>query len=194
MDFKLDAFPVDETTGGIRSTEKIRIIICYILVNTDSCLSREDMLSSLYDNGIANYFEISQAIDNLLDVGAIGIEDGILTINEKGIKIAKELEDELSVYIKNKAVRATKLTALYEKRKKENDVTITKTGEKEYRLDITLHSGLDKEKDNDRILDVSVYVTDKLQAEAMKNTFLNDPVRLYEKVIEALTEECEFKE
>ncbi len=194
MDFKLDAFPVDETTGGLRSTEKIRIIICYILANTDTYLSREDMLSSLYDNGIANYFEISQAIDNLLDVGAVEIEDGILTINEKGIKIARELEGELSVYIKNKAVRATKLTALYEKRKKENDVSITKTGEKSYRLDITLHSGLDNEKDNDRILDVSVYVTDKLQAEAMKNTFLNNPVKLYEKVIEALTEECEFRE
>lgn len=194
MDFKLDAFPVDETTGGLRSTEKIRIIICYILANTDTYLSREDMLSSLYDNGIANYFEISQAIDNLLDVGAVEIEDGILTINEKGIKIARELEGELSVYIKNKAVRATKLTALYEKRKKENDVSITKTGDKSYRLDITLHSGLDNEKDNDRILDVSVYVTDKLQAEAMKNTFLNNPVKLYEKVIEVLTEECEFRE
>lgn len=194
MDFKLDAFPVDDTTGGLRSTEKIRIIICYILLNTDCILSREDMLSSLYDNGIANYFEISQAIDNLLDVGAISIANGNLSINEKGVRIAKDLEDELSVYIKNKAVRATKLTALYEKRKKENDVIITKTGDKSYRLDITLHSGLDNEKDNDRILDVSVYVTDKLQAETMKNTFLNNPVRLYEKVIEALTEECEFRE
>lgn len=191
MDFKLDAFPVDETTGGIRSSEKIRIIICYILVNSDACLSREDMLSSLYDNGIANYFEISQAIDNLLDVGAISIDNGILTVNEKGIKIAKELEDELSVYIKNKAVRATKLTALYEKRKKENAVTITKTGEKKYRLDISILSGM---KEEDEMLSVSVFVTDSMQAENMKNNFLNNPVKLYEKVIEALTDDPEFKE
>ena len=58
MDFKLDAFPVDETSGGLRSTEKIRIIICYILINSEASLTRDDILSSLYDNGIANYFEI----------------------------------------------------------------------------------------------------------------------------------------
>lgn len=194
MDFKLDAFPVDETTGGLRSTEKIRIIICYILLNTSAPLSREDMLSALYDNGIANYFEISQAIDNLLDVGAVHIADGILCLDEKGVKISKELEDELSVYIKNKAVKAAKLTAVFEKRKRENDISVIKLGDRNYRLDITLHSGLDGEKNNDRILDVSVYITDKLQAESMKNTFLNNPVKLYEKVIEALTEDCEFKE
>ena len=151
------------------------------------------MLSALYDNGIANYFEISQAIDNLLDVSAVFIEDGILILDEKGEKIAKELEDELSVYIKNKAVRAAKLTTVYEKRKRENDVTITKLSNRNYRLDITMHTGLDAEND-DRMLDVSVYVTDKIQAESMKNTFLNNPVKLYEKVIEALTEDCEFRE
>lgn len=194
MDFKLDAFPVDETTGGLRSTEKIRIIICYILLNTSAPLSREDMLSALYDNGIANYFEISQAIDNLLDVGAVHIENGRLMLDEKGIKIAKELEDELSVYIKNKAIKAARLTSILEKRKRENDISVKKLGDRNYRLDITLHSGLDGDKDNDKILDVSVYVTDKLQAESMKTTFLNNPVKLYEKVIEALTEDCEFKE
>ena len=117
MDFKLDAFPVDDTTGGIRSTEKIRIIICYILKNIGTPLTRDYIQSALYDNGIANYFEISQAIDNLVDVGAVHFEDDILICDEKGFKIAKELENELSVYIKNKAVRAAKLTALYEKRK-----------------------------------------------------------------------------
>ncbi len=194
MDFKLDAFPVDETSGGLRSTEKIRIIICYILINSQADLSRDDVLSSLYDNGIANYFEISQAIDNLIDVGAVHFEDNILICDEKGVKIAKELENELSVYIKNKAVRAAKLTALYEKRKKENEVNITKLSNKNYRLDITLNSGLNNDGEKDKLMELSLYVTDSLQAESLKNSFLNNPVKVYEKVIEALTEECEFKE
>lgn len=194
MDFKLDAFPVDETSGGLRSTEKIRIIICYILINSHSPLSRDDILSSMYDNGIANYFEISQAIDNLIDVGAIHIEDNILICDEKGAKIAKELENELSVYIKNKAVKAAKLTALYEKRKKENEVNITKLSNKNYRLDITLNSGLENNGEKDKLMELSLYLTDSLQAESLKNSFLNNPAGVYEKVIEALTEECEFKE
>lgn len=190
MDFKLDAFPVDDTVGGIRSTEKIRIIICYILKNVDSPLTRDNIQSALYDNGIANYFEISQAIDNLIDVGAVEKNDNSLVLNQKGEQIARDLNDELSLYIKNKAVRATKLTAIYEKRKKENAVSIVKVDDKKYRLDITLLSG----QADDELIKVSVFATDSLQAETMKTTFLNNPVRLYEKIIEALTEDSEFKE
>lgn len=194
MDFKLDAFPVDDTVGGIRSTEKIRIIICYILKNVDAPLTRDNMQSALYDNGIANYFEISQAIDNLLDVGAIETRDNTLILNQKGEQIARDLNDELSLFIKNKAVRAAKLTVVYEKRKKENNISIVKLDDKKYRLDITLLSGLADNENTDELMKVSVFVTDSLQAETMKTTFLNNPVRLYEKVIEALTEDSEFKE
>lgn len=194
MDFKLDAFPVDDNISGIRSTEKIRIIICYILKNVDSPLTRDNIQSALYDNGIANYFEISQAIDNLLDVGAVEISEDVLILNSKGEQIARDLNDELSLFIKNKAVRAAKLTAVYEKRKKENDISIVKLDDKKYRLDITLLSGLADGEITDELMKVSVFVTDSLQAETMKTTFLNNPVRLYEKVIEALTEDSEFIE
>ena len=194
MDFKLDAFPVDDTVGGIRSTEKIRIIICYILKNVESPLTRDNIQSALYDNGIANYFEISQAIDNLIDVGAVEISESCLVLNQKGEKIARDLNDELSLYIKNKAVRAINLTVIYEKRKKENDVSIVKVDDKKYRLDITLLSGQADDENTDELIKVSVFVTDSLQAETMKTTFLNNPVRLYEKIIEALTEDSQFKE
>ena len=198
MDFKLDAFPVDDTVGGIRSTEKIKIIICYILVNTKEALTRSDVQSALYDNGIANYFEISQAIDDLLKVGAVEqngeTQDPVLNVSAKGMQIAKDLEDELSVYIKNKAVRAANLTAIHEKRKKENDIAITKINDKRYRLDITVHSGLDADGENDELMKLSVFVTDQLQAQTMKQSFINNPVKLYEKVIEGLTDDPVFKE
>lgn len=194
MDFKLDAFPVDDTTGGIRSTEKIRIIICYILKNIDTPLSRDYIQSALYDNGIANYFEISQAIDNLIDVGAVDSNDNILTLNDKGRQIARDLKDELSLYIKNKAIRAVQLTLIYERRKKENEISISKMDENKYRLDITLLSGMDDSENKDVLMNVSVFVSDSLQAETMKRTFLNNPVRLYQKIIEGLTEDSAFVE
>lgn len=198
MDFKLDAFPVDDTVGGIRSTEKIKIIICYILANTKDTLTRSSVQSALYDNGIANYFEISQAIDDLLKVGAIEQsgenQDPVLKVSAKGVQIAKDLEDELSIYIKNKAVRAANLTAIHEKRKRENDVTITKINDKRYKLDITVHSGLDNDGDEDELMKLSVFVTDQLQAQTMKQSFINNPVKLYEKVIEGLTDDPIFKE
>ena len=192
MDFKLDAFPVDDTVGGIRSTEKIKIIICYIIVNTTAELSRDSIQSALYDNSIANYFEISQAIDDLLKVGAITENNGILSVSEKGLQIANDLKDEISVYIKNKAVRSTALTSVLEKRTRENDVTITKIDTKKYKLDITMYSGLNRE--SDEVLHLSVFVSDEMQAQVMKQTFLNNPANLYEKIIGALTDDPVFKE
>lgn len=194
MDFKLDAFPVDDNTGGIRSTEKIRIIICYVLRSCSGVLSKDDLLSALYDNGIANYFELCQAVDDLLEVNAISTVDNRLIINDNGIQIARDLEDELSLFIRNKAVRAAKLTALYEKRKRENIVSVTKTDDGKLRLDITLLSAEAESESSEELLKVSVYATDSQQAETMKSTFLNNPVRLYESVIQALTEESQFKE
>lgn len=195
MDFKLDAFPVDDTVGGLRSTEKIKIMICYLLRDVGEAFPRDALRSALYDNGIANYFEISQAIDDLLEVGAICLSDGdTLTLAPKGEAIAKELEDELSVYIKNKAIRAVRLTAIYEKRKKENEITITKIHDKRYRLTVTMHSGLAGDGETDELMQLSLYVTDALQAETMKQSFLNNPVKLYEKVVEGLTDDPTFQE
>lgn len=198
MDFKLDAFPVDDTVGGIRSTEKIKIIICYILTNANVRLTRSSVQSAMYDNSIANYFEISQAIDDLIKVGAVELsgndKEPVLSVTEKGRQISKDLEDELSVYIKNKAVRAASLTAVYERRQRENDITITKISDKRYRLDITLHSGLDTDGREDELMQLSVFVTDQIQAQSMKQSFINNPVKLYEKVIEGLTDDPIFKE
>ncbi len=194
MDFKLDAFPVDDKTGGIRSTEKIRIIICYVLKDHSGILSRDNLLSALYDNGIANYFELCQAIDDLLEVNAIYIENELLYINEKGIQISRDLKDELSHFIKNKAVRAVKLTALYEKRKKENRISVSKINDNKYRLDISLLSGDADNTETEELLNVSIFTTDSQQAEVMKSAFLNNPVRLYENIITALTEDSQFKE
>lgn len=197
MDFKIDAYPVDDTINGLRSTEQIRIIICYILADMNSPMSRSSIQSALYDNGIANYFEISQAIDNLIEVGALDVteaEEKILSVNEKGRKIAKELEDELSVYIKNKAVKVARLTHLLEKRRQDNDFTVTKINEKRYRVDITMRAGMEKDSDADELMRLSLFVTDSLQAESMRQSFFNNPVTLYEKIIEGLTEDCTFKE
>lgn len=197
MDFKLDAFPVDDTTDGLRSTEKIRIIICYILADLNAPLTRSAVQSALYDNGIANYFEISQAIDNLIEVGALDVIKGgekRLSVNENGRKIAKELENELSVYIKNKAVKAARLTHILERRKQDNDFAITKISDKRYKISITMRSGMEAEGENDELMNLCVYVTDSLQAESMRQSFFNNPVALYEKIIEGLTSDCVFKE
>ena len=57
-----------------------------------------------------------------------------------------------------------------------------------------MHSGLARDGETDELMQLSLYVTDALQAETMKQSFLNNPVRLYEKVVEGLTDDPTFQE
>lgn len=196
MDFKLDAFPVDENTNGLRNRDKIKILICYIFKSVKQQLAKDTILSALYDNGIANYFEISQAIYELENTGAISFDDDTAeySITGKGLKIADELERELSIYIKHKATQAAMKTLVYEKRLKENKVVINNTEDGKYRVDITIYSMIEGEDSDDSLLDISISVPDMLQAQTVKRSFLNNPAKLYQNVIDALTGEVEFKD
>jgi len=196
MDFKLDAFPVDENTNGLRNRDKIKILICYIFKSVKQQLAKDTILSALYDNGIANYFEISQAIYELENTGAISFDDDTAeySITGKGLKIADELERELSIYIKHKATQAAMKTLVYEKRLKENKVVINNTEDGKYRVDITIYSMIEGEDSDDSLLDISISVPDMIQAQTVKRSFLNNPAKLYQNVIDALTGEVEFKD
>lgn len=195
MDFKLDAFPVDENTSGLRNRDKIKILICYVFKSLAQPIAKDVILSALYDNGIANYFEISQAVYELEKNGAIALKDGDdaeYVLTENGRKIADDLERELSMYIRHKATQAAMKTLVYKKRLRENKVSIVNLGGEKYRVDITIYSGLEGEGENDSLLDVSMYVPDIIQAEVIKRSFLNNPSKLYENVAQALTEDVDF--
>lgn len=194
MDFKLDAFPADEKKNGVRSRDKIKILICYVFKSVNQPLAKDTILSTLYDNSIANYFEISQALYELENNGALSFDDdlGKYVMTQKGYKIADELSQELSVYIKHKAAQAAMKTLLYEKRLRETRVNINRTEDGKYRVDIKVLSMLPGEGEEDSLLDLSMYVPDMTQAEVVKRSFLNNPSHLYQNVVDALTEETEF--
>lgn len=194
MDFKLDAFPADENKNGVRSRDKIKILICYVFKSVNQPLAKDTILSTLYDNSIANYFEISQALYELENSGALTFDDdlGKYVMAQKGYKIANELSQELSGYIKHKATQAAMKTLLYEKRLRETRVNINRTEDGKYRVDIKVLSMLPGEGEDDSLLDLSMYVPDMTQAEVVKRSFLNNPSRLYQNVVDALTEETEF--
>ena len=52
---------------GLKSKNDIKLLICYLLASIDAPLSKEDIITILQDNELANYFEINDAISDLLD-------------------------------------------------------------------------------------------------------------------------------
>ncbi len=110
MDYQLDAYPVDDDRGGIRSREKIKILVCVLLRDLGASVDRAVMQSALYESGVANYFEVSQAIDGLarksaLDVTEVG-DRTFIALTDTGLRVAEVLEGDVSRYIRAKAADA----------------------------------------------------------------------------------------
>ena len=57
-----DAMHAGVAPGGLKSRIEIRVLICYILVNSDLPVPLEAVKEQLHFRGIANYFETAYAI------------------------------------------------------------------------------------------------------------------------------------
>ena len=112
MDYGLDAYPVDDDRGGLRSREKIKILVCVLLRGIGTSVDRAVLQTALYENGVANYFEVSQAIDGLIKRGALDVTEiggtSLVAVTDAGRRVADVLEGDVSVYIREKALEALK--------------------------------------------------------------------------------------
>ena len=57
-----DAFSQGVKPGGLRSRNEIKILICYIICKIDSGITKEQLNEILSSEGLANYFEVNQAL------------------------------------------------------------------------------------------------------------------------------------
>ena len=105
---EFDAFDEGIELGGLRNRDEIRLLICYILRAVDAPISKQNLNDSMLQDGLANYFEINQAISELLKNGTIDMDidengEELLTATEKGKDIADTLETSLPKTVREKA-------------------------------------------------------------------------------------------
>ena len=68
---EFDAFDAGIELGGLRSRDDIRLLICYLLKSIDAPMTRQMLNDSMQEDGLANFFEVGQAIEELLKTGNI---------------------------------------------------------------------------------------------------------------------------
>lgn len=180
---EFDAFDGGIKPGGLRSTGEIKILICYLLNGISCAITRSDINEILTSHEIANYFEVNQALSDLVASGNL-ITDGnagdeSFTITQSGRDAAETLETNLPLNIRRKAVRAAMQLLTRRKREQENHIDIQKL-DKGYQVIFTI---LDQE---DELMKLQIYVADRLQAETARENFLNNPVAFYSTVMERL--------
>lgn len=176
---EFDAFTEGVEPGGLRSRTQIKILITFMVSKIKEPIKDTLIIEALQIHGLANYFEVSQALDELIDNGNLSCADGIVYLTPKGSLSVDELSQELPKSVKETALADALNLQLLEKRESENTVEINKT-EKGYFVTFrVIHKG-------ENLMELTVYAADFEQAEQLKHNFLKNPSYVYSTVVTSL--------
>lgn len=178
-----DTFDEGISLGGIRSKTEVRILICYLFTSVKQPMSKETVVNALLERGLTNYFEASSCFDNLVESGnLIPFEDNnnLYTASANGKMISEQLENNLVLTVKERAIECALTLLEKERKEKENKVTIEKTGNG-YVVNCTI-SGGDME-----LMSISLFLADSEQARTVKKNFYKNPQLVYKTLLAAMT-------
>lgn len=176
-----DVFFAGVEPGGLYTAQEIKILICYMLDGVGEPLPLQTVTDVLAGRGMANFFEVSAAVDELLRRGQI-IEDdeGRLSLTDAGRQTASTLATMVPLTLRERSVQAALQLLTRQRRERENTVEIHRL-DRGYQVTCTMQDG------SQPLLSLSLAVGDDLQAGLVKERFLEDPTLLYRSLIAVLT-------
>lgn len=171
------AFTEGVRPGGLSDSREIKILICYMLMGINSSLSRDDIRDILMHNEIANMFEVVAAMDDLVETGRlVEDDDQKLSLTEEGKISAQQLVELIPYTLRDQALRSAMQLVTRSKFEQDTKVDIEK-------LDNGYSVTCAIDKTNHPMMSFTLRVTDELQAENIKDRFLNDPTAFYSALI-----------
>lgn len=180
-----DAFDAGIELGGLRNRDDIRLLICYLLKSVEAPMTRQMLNEAMQEDGLANYFEVGQAIEELLKTGNITADifedEEVISVTPKGREAAELLQTSLPKTVREKAVNSAIRLTTRAKIERENKIEVRKEENGGYTITFTLF-----DRDTE-LMKLSVYVVDSLQLEQVKKNFIDDPVKVYSTIITSLT-------
>lgn len=181
MDF--DVFTEGIEPGGLRSRGEIGILICYMLDTINRPFLKDDLIEIIQDNALANYFETTNSISELLKNNNIEYADEkkkYIQITKNGKLISSQLNTTLSLSVRQKASAAA--ARVMEKRKieSENPVTIEKAEGGGYNVNLRITDGM---RD---LMSMTVFVPTITEANHVKRNFHKNPERMYAVMLAAV--------
>jgi hypothetical protein len=177
---KFDAFSAGIEPGGLRNRNQIRILICYLLASLNVPLPKKDIVAIFQENGLANYFEVTNALADLTANGTVLLKDGMCTAGSSAKVIAGQLDSAVPPAVRERTVSAALSLLSRMKRESENKVEITET---DRGCQVTCHiSGGDMD-----LMSFSLYVPDRRQANLVKRNFQDRPDSIYQVLLALIT-------
>lgn len=188
MDFseQNETFSEGIAPGGLREKSEIKLLLCYLLKMVDRNLTRTQINDILLEYPIANYFEVNDALNELVKNGSIVSEitetDEVFSITHKAKYEVSTIERSLPRSIREKAVSAALGVLTRDRIKNECEVT---TEQKDGGYYVTFNV-------NDvgvELMSLTVFVADASQVEIVKKNFFSNAVSIYSNIISSLTVE-----
>ena len=175
-----DAFMGGVEDGGLRSVNSIYLTVCYIVENIDGRVTGDIIIQAMSESGIANYFEVANAIDKLKKNGTV-IEDesGALKLNKNTGANIELVEKDLPYTIREKSIKLVQKIIAKENFKRENKAEIVKT-DKGYNVILNIMDG------DIEFLSLTLFAASFEQAEMIKEKFISNPAGVYETVINGI--------
>ncbi len=178
-----DAFTQGIKPGGLRSKNEIKLLICYLICKLDDGISKNQLNEILTGEELANYFEINEALAEVIKNGNIRIEytddDEVLYPTDLGKNNTSELENTLPYSVRETALNAALEMKTKLRREQENKIEIQPC-DNGYNITISIMDN------DDKLLSVSLLVADSDQADHVKEKFLQDPVKMYSTIVALL--------
>ena len=169
-----DAFSAGVEPGGLYSSKDIKILICYMLAGAGEPMPRQAVLDVIAGNGMANFFEASAAIDELLRVGSLAELPG------ERLTVSQTLSRSIPYTLRDRSVKASLQLLARIRREQENTVEMEKNG---LGCQVTCRIGDEKAP----LMTLKLSVADDLQAKLIREHFLDQPELLYRSVLAVLT-------
>lgn len=180
-----DAFTAGVEPGGLRTKDEIRILLCYLLSSVNGPLSRDDILQSVQGLGLANYFELTDALQELTENGNLILQTDCYTASPQARAIADQLDTALPLSVRDKAVRAGLGLQAQARREKENIVEIEKSPSG-YCVQCHISGG------KEDLMSFTLTVPDMRQAKLIKHNFQEAPENIYQMLLAMLTNDREM--
>ncbi len=182
---KFNAFDAGIEPGGLRNKSEIKILICYMLSSVGKPLTQQNINEIIQETGLANYFEVNDAL------AALAATQSIACVEEEGTpaylateltrEVANTLETALPLSVREKAVHAAVRLLTKIRREQENRIEI-RQNQDGYTIRCAILDG------SMELMSIQVYVADLIQAESIKAQFLENPAAIYNGVINLLVE------
>ena len=163
--------------GGLYDSREIKVLICYMLSGVPEPLHRETVTEILTDGEMANLFETSAAIDDLVERGNITeSEDGRLMLTDSGRASAEQLYDLIPYTLRDRSQKAAMKLLARARNERDADVTVTP-------LDRGFAVKCSIDKSEAPMMSFTLRVTDEAMAKTVRERFLDDPSAFYRALI-----------